>query len=293
MKKLKQYFLIIIIWMAVFFNIERLDFNQQNLINIQSEIYILGFVAVILTLLVPGLNRRPAALLLFFWAGVYFAIKLLPLDEAPLFGGIYNYLTITELVFILTLVFLAHRLAQILVEYAAATEFLSLAGIDSLVPDVKEIDVQIQSEVNRSRRFSRSMSVILVKADLNSTKIVLPSLLAEVQASFIQRYLNAKVAQIIKKDLRRMDLLAIDQKAERLVIINPETNSQDTPVILQRIKDAVDRELGIEIALSTASFPDQAYSYEDLLDVAEKNLIKFNFVVDPILSKTEEEKLVD
>jgi len=279
--------------MAVFFNIERLDFNQQNLINIQSEIYILGFVAVILTLTVPGLNRKPVGLFLFFWAGVYLAIKLLPLDEVPLFGGIYNYITITELVFILTLVFLAHQLAQILVEYTAATEFLSLAGIDVSVPDVKEIDVQIQSEVNRSRRFSRSMSVILVKADINSTKIVLPSLLAEVQASFIQRYLNAKVAQIIKKDLRRMDLLAIDQKEERLVIINPETNVQDTHVILQRIKDAVDRELGIEIALSTASFPDQAYSFEDLLDVAEKNLIKVNFVVDPMLSKTEEEKLVD
>jgi len=268
--------------MVVFFNIERLDFGQQNAINIQTEIYILGSAAVILTLMIPRMNRAPVSALLIFWTTIYLAIKVTPLAEHPLFGGVYYFLTITELIFILLLVYLTQHLARILAEYVSATEILSMAGIDASLPDLQEVDEQIQSEINRSRHFSRSMSVVLVRADLNSTQIVLPSLLAEVQASFIQRYLNAKVAHIIKKEMRRMDILATDHKAERLVIISPETSVHDTTLVLERIQAAVGRELGISIVLSTASFPDQAYSFEGLLEIAEKELNPIHLMADPI-----------
>jgi len=282
MKQLRWYYLYIIIIMVVFFNIERLDFGQQNAINIQTEIYILGSAAVILTLMIPRMNRAPVSALLIFWTTIYLAFKVTPLAEHPLFGGVYYFLTITELIFILLLVYLTQHLARILAEYVSATKILSMAGIDASLPDLQEVDEQIQSEINRSRHFSRSMSVVLVRADLNSTQIVLPSLLAEVQASFIQRYLNAKVAHIIKKEMRRMDILATDHKAERLVIISPETSVHDTTLVLERIQGAVGRELGISIVLSTASFPDQAYSFEGLLEIAEKELNPIHLMADPI-----------
>jgi len=290
MKQLRRYYLYIIIIMVVFFNIERLDFGQQNAINIQTEIYILGSAAVILTLMIPRMNRAPVSALLIFWTTIYLAIKVTPLAEHPLIGGVYYFLTITELIFILLLVYLTQHLARILAEYVSATEILSMAGIDASLPDLLEVDEQIQSEINRSRHFSRSMSVVLVRADLNSTQIVLPSLLAEVQASFIQRYLNAKVAHIIKKEMRRMDILATDHKAERLVIISPETSVHDTTLVLERIQAAVGRELGISIVLSTASFPDQAYSFEGLLEIAEKELNPIHLMADPIPFTTVRER---
>lgn len=292
-RRLRLYYLFIIICMVVFFNIERLDFGQENTINIQSEIYILGAAAVLLTLFVPRLYHAPVVSLLIFWAAVYLGIKLLPSSEHPIFGGVYYYLTITELVFVLLLVFLTQRLARILEEYISATEILSLVGIDIPLPDLKEVDEQIQSEINRSRHFGRPMSIALVKADPKSTQIILPSLLAEIQASFIQRYLNAKVAPIIKRELRRMDILATDHKAGRLIIVNPETNAQDSYEILNRIKAAVTLELGISLNLSTASFPDQAYSFEDLLKIADKELRGISELTTPIPPLVVAERKVD
>ena len=88
MKQLRRYYLYIIIIMVVLFNIERLDFGQQNAINIQTEIYILGSAAVILTLMIPRINRAPVSALLIFWTTIYLAIKVTPLAEHPLFGGV-------------------------------------------------------------------------------------------------------------------------------------------------------------------------------------------------------------
>ncbi len=293
MKKLRRYYLFIILCLMLFFNIERLDFGQQNLINIQSEIYVLGGAIVILTLFVPGLNRMSVSTLLIFWTVIYLAIKLIPLSEHALFGGVYYYLTITELAFILLLAYLSQRLAFILNEYISATEALSLAGIDNSIPNLKDVNEQIQSEINRSRHFNRSMIVVLARADLTSAQITLPSLLAEVQASFIQRYLNTKVAHVVKGVLRRMDILATDHKAGRLVIINPETSVEEVDQILQRIQMAVESELGIRILMSTASFPDQAFSFDDLLKKAEKDLNPIPLSTEPIPPAMVEESKVD
>ena len=78
-----------------------------------------------------------------------------------------------------------------------------------------------------------------------------------------------------------MDILATDHKAERLVIISPETSVQDTTQVLERIQAVVGRELGISIVLSTATFPDQAYSFEGLLEIAEKELNPIHLMADP------------
>ena len=46
MRQLRRSILLLLLALTIFFNIERLDFNQQNVIDIQSFVYVLAIVVV-------------------------------------------------------------------------------------------------------------------------------------------------------------------------------------------------------------------------------------------------------
>jgi len=87
-QKLRIFVVILVAGLSFFFNIERLDFGETNIVNIASFVYVLGFLAVGLTLALPQLQyiKLPAAMT--FWGIVYFLAKVFVFNQRPCIGGI-------------------------------------------------------------------------------------------------------------------------------------------------------------------------------------------------------------
>ena len=86
----------LLVMLSLFFNIERFDFGQNNLIDIHSFVYVIGTVAVVATILLPLFARLAVSWVILFWFVVFVLFKLLSLSERSIWGGVYTYLTLTE-----------------------------------------------------------------------------------------------------------------------------------------------------------------------------------------------------
>src|SRR5687767_13475440 len=97
MQHIRRSILLLVSMLAMFFNIERLDFGQDNIIDISTFVYVLTLIAVMATLLIPRLGQLRTLPLVALWTLGYVSMRLLAGVERPIIGGLYTYLTLTEL----------------------------------------------------------------------------------------------------------------------------------------------------------------------------------------------------
>jgi hypothetical protein len=145
--------------LALFFNIERLDFGRQNIIDIDSFAYVLGVIAVIATLSIPIFWHSHVAVPLLFWIGLYLLNKLV-FFERPLLGGVYTYLSITEVTFLILTIWLAYRLGRAIGDFEDAVESITLNSKSSRVRQLDDATENIQAEMFRSRHNHHPLGVV-------------------------------------------------------------------------------------------------------------------------------------
>ncbi len=257
--------------LTCFFNIERLDVRSENLINLDSSVYLVAAIAVVLTLAVPAFSKANVLLIGSMWAAIYLIIKVYALDSRPIVGGIYTYLSITEVSFILVLVVLAHRLATVLWDFEDAVRAITMANAGRGVKTWEEASVDVKRALMLSRRHQRPLSVLVVEPDVDSAALRLNDAVLEVQRSMIQRYAVANLAGVIDRCIRRTDLAVEQRNSGRFVIICPETHPEGAMKVSQSI-NASAKKIGVPLACGTASFPGQALTLEELVRCAESNL---------------------
>ena len=81
MKHLRTSIMALLMALSIFFNIERLDFGVDNLIDIHSFTYLLVIAAVTSILMVPKLSQWPAYYSYSLWLAVYFLLRFFVFDE--------------------------------------------------------------------------------------------------------------------------------------------------------------------------------------------------------------------
>src|SRR5258708_29157933 len=97
MRSLRSTIIANLLFLTLFYNIERIDFGQDNLVDVSSIVYGLVIAAMLSVLLVPWLGRRPVILSVSGWTVIFGTVKLFLSRSRPALGGIYTYLTVTEL----------------------------------------------------------------------------------------------------------------------------------------------------------------------------------------------------
>ncbi len=272
MRHLSQSAVILLIALAVFYNIERLDLGQVNPIDIASIVYVLGLFAVISVITLPILQRSSVVVSIFLWTGVYLLTKslfLFVLDDRPVIGGVYTYLTITELALLLIVVWLAHHFAAGLHEFAEAVERITFSDSGRQVRQFHGMDEDIQVEMFRSRHNHHPLSIIIVKPDPDSIQATLHRLAQEVQQKMLSGYVINNMACTLKKYLRLTDMILEQREQGRFIIVCPETNATDSKLVVEYIQSVATEELGTPIAYGTATFPDEAVTFEGLVERAE------------------------
>jgi len=256
--------------LAFFFNLERLDLVEQDLINIDTFVYILATFAIVFTIMIPTLRRARISILLFFWLAVYFFIKIFVINNTPVWGGISSYITVIEVVMFSFGVTLAHWVGRNMEDFEGAVENITFSEIKR-ASNLKDAVESINNEIYRSRRYNHPLTMIMVEPLKGSQEMILNQSVREVQESMISRYVSISLARALREYIRRTDMLVEQPDKGRFIVITPETDKAESDRVISKIYDAASS-IGAEVAVGICAFPDDALTLEDMLCRAELNL---------------------
>lgn len=268
MRKLQDSIVSLLIHLIILFNIERLDITTRNFINIETSFYVLTVIAVLSILTIKRLATLRQPLLIAFATGVFSVAKVL--SPRPLVGGIYTYLSFTELGLFLVAVFLAQNLAANMRELEQSAQGISFANIRK-IKRVQEAHKEIEAEIYRSRRFQRPLSIIVLEKDSKDIKTSFDRITENAQRAILEQYFSVIIAKELVTHLRETDLVLENDKNGRLVILSPDTGMPETETLIKRL-NSLTQSTEFSIKFGAATFPDHALTFEQLLEHAELNL---------------------
>lgn len=262
---------VLLVWLSLFFNVERLDLDigQMDTINLPSSTYVLGLLAAVAALM-PAFQRRHVGLLMGLAVALHLAAMAL-LGE-PIIGGVHIYLTFTAILMLLITVAAAYHLGRSLNEFLEAVEEMTFSNNGGKRYSEGEAQELASLEMISSRRTQRPLSILLLQTDVSSMNMMLHRLIQDVQRLMLQRYLLATVARVLSRYLRRNDIIVETQKPGQLVVIARETSSTEAAALGVRLQQITQERLGVDASYSVASFPEHALTYEELLHAAEQRL---------------------
>jgi GGDEF domain-containing protein len=149
-------------------------------------------------------------------------------------------------------------------------EGLSASTYPNRTLEIKRAEDRISAELTRSRRYHHPLSLLLVeldkKAEGDDIKVV-----KGLQKDLLHRFALARIGQIISDRARETDLILRD-RAGRFLLLCPETNSENSLLFGDRIRRAVMESMGADVNWSFASFPEDALTFEELVEFAEHRL---------------------
>ena len=269
MTSLRKSLLILILFMAFAYNIERLDFGQENLIDIQSFVYVQLLVAVVTMIAIPITRRFSIYAILAFWIAIYFALRLLVFRSVPLIGGLNTYLTMTELFLLIVSIYATYELLKFLGELEAVVERVTFPSSQQRVLRMSEALEDIKTEFIRSRRYNRPLSILLVQPTASSFQRRLQQTVLEIQNNMLNRYLSTSLARLIMNEARRTDLVLEHDQNGWFVVICPETTRDGIQALTSRIKETAGQNLNLTLKIGASNFPDDALTFEEMLQQAE------------------------
>ena len=264
MKRLSINIALLVLVLALFYNIERLDIGSDNFVNIQSFVYVFGTIAVLSALLAPFFRRNQAFVNVLIWLAIYFILKITLFNSRPLAGDGFIYLTMAEMTFIVVLLLVSHLVGQSITEFESAVRQLTLAEEGSKFQDLESGRKSIHSEITRSRYYERPISVLVIDPDRRTLENKLDQMIVEMQQRIGLMYSKARLARLVRRELRLMDQIYLDRQNDQLVVVCPELDKDTVASLAERVQTIVEQE-GIRAQLGWASFPGDGLTFDGLL----------------------------
>ena len=225
---------------------------------------------VALPLALPSLRRgRPWPLVAL--ALVAYAVLKTLMPHSPGTGTFQVHLAAAEAALVGLGAALAHRLATGLDGLDHALAAVGFGDYPALPLEGPQATNEILAEMARSRRHDRPLSVAVIEAHPDSLRAAVEMAGEEVQRALRTRYVRGRLARVIADKLRRSDLLFEDPSTGRFVVLSPETTSEGADLLVGRIRQAAGL-LDLEVRSASASFPEHAIAFEQLLARAEQAL---------------------
>ena len=270
----------LLIVFALFFNLERLDVQQENIVDIASFVYVSTLVSAVLTIRLPLLRQARAAVVILLWLNLYVILKLLFwqfFQSHPPLGGIYTYLTFTEVAMVIIISWLAHNVGSALQEFEETVRRITFSSNNSKrIQQLENADEDIRIEMFRSRHNHHPMSVIIVEPRPESIQASVHRLAYEAQQKMMSSYITNTMAQSLGKYLRQTDMILEQVDRKRFLVLCPETPAADARLLVEYIQSVAADQLGISVVSGMATFPEEAVTFEELVTRAEKNLRSAN-----------------
>lgn len=274
MQKLRLAIIGTLLHFTVFFNLERIDIGGENALDIQTFVYIIAFIAAFSVMIFPNLWRPNVVFGYILWLGIYLVIKYwFNPNERAIFGDINTYITITEIAMLTLTIMLTHNLAVHLYDAEETIKRILMVGFSRRIKSLEEAKEEIDLELYRSRRNQQPLSVVVLEVADEDANVILNQTVEEIIKSTRKHYIYMSLARVVRRALRRTDMLLHQTSSGRLILIGPETSAKDATHLIEKIKMVAKNELNISPNLGVATFPEDALTFNDLVDQAEWNLI--------------------
>jgi hypothetical protein len=253
----------------VIFVLGQADYADRPLINFANYFYLAVLVAMPLTLFFPRISRLAVYWPLLFWAGVY--IVLLQLINRN-YSANEGELAVIALEFMMLEVgvWFAHQLAVQISHAESIMDALALSAFPNRARDIDSEHQRIKIELTRSRRYHRPLSLVVVESESEDGELTKEAF-RNIQHDLLTRFTTARVGQIIDDRIRQTDLVLRDYKG-RFIILCPETDLPSASLLAKRIAQSTNERTSLRVLWGVAAFPEEALTFEDLLQKARQRL---------------------
>jgi len=288
MTNLKRSFFGAAVFLAVIFVLGQADYANQPLINFANYFYLAVLVAMPLTLFFPKISRIPVYAPLLFWALVY--IVLLQLINRN-YSANKGELPVIALEFIMLEVgvWFAHQLASQISHAESIMDALALSAFPNRARDIDSENQRIKIELTRSRRYHRPLSVVIIQSESDDEKLTREAF-KNIQHDLMSRFTSARVGQIIDDRIRQTDLVLRDYQG-RFIVLCPETDLPNASLLAKRISQAIKERTSLRVLWGVAAFPEEALTFEDLLQKARERLTDSTSIPSDMVSVVESHQL--
>jgi hypothetical protein len=263
MKRMRFLVSALIIWLFLFYNIERMSVP----INIVSSVaYTLVPIIACLTIVVSPLRKAslwlslvlpiPIFLVLKVWLGHRIWGRSLPL-------------TVTEICAIALTTILARWVSNGLGEFESAIARITIGQVGKL-PESFSTGQEMYREVRRARHHQRPLTLLAIGVEEESIQIALDRMVQEVQRAMMKQYVLSGVAKTLCDELEDYNVIA--QQNNHFLALLPEVTTENLVGLIGRLRKAVSEQVGVNLQIGTASFPDDAVTFESLVGKAVKEM---------------------
>lgn len=268
MKRLRFWTAILIIWLIFFFNIERIG----SPVNIRNYTYIFVAIVAAATLILPRIRQLPLVLLVFTPVPLFLVLKAF-LEKgdwhANLLAGYSLPLTVTQASAIILTGLLARQITHALWEFEYTIAGITFSHLGKIPKPFSEGQGVMYREVKRARRYQRPLAVIALKVDDSTIKLMVPEIVQQVQHAMMREFVLANIARILDDNMFEFDTIAL--RGNSFVLVLPEVVNQEVPLIIQRLEKTVKEKLNVKLQVGAATLPDDAITFESLVEMALKN----------------------
>lgn len=263
MIKLRYRFVILTVWLVFLFNVERLI----RPVDINKYTYVLVAIVVLIILLVPASQKVP------MWVVVGIPSVLLILLQMWDHEGVLGKdlpVTVTEICSVILTGLLTRRLAWSMFEFEDSVARIAIDYVGTAAGSIGQEQGIMYTELKRARLYKRPLTLLLVEINPQSLKGQLSEMFSSYRTSLLSQMAMAKIGRALDQTLFDTDIIARDRNS--FVVMLPELNQQSCGKVINKVNKAVKMDTGVECRMGVASFPEDAVTFERLLEVAGSRL---------------------
>lgn len=281
--KISRFWLAItFVWFFFLYNVERLG----EPINIASLAYVYVLVTGVLVILIPLLHTLPFYLTTILAMLPYVFLKYIL--GFQIFGQNLP-LTITEACFIGITIFLTDKLGK---SIGKLNQIVAELTISSQLEGSQSFELgqgQIYREIRRARHYHRPVALLAISVSEESLEVSLDRFIKESQQKLAREYVSARLANFLVEEMQDTDV--VTRRNDHFVLLLPEAGRDNVADIVRRIQKEAKEKLDLNIKIGTSTFPDEAVTFERMLEQAEAKMQAHNSIdeaqPEPVMATTE------
>jgi GGDEF domain-containing protein len=264
MKRIRLPVSVLIAWLFVFYNIERLSLEGvANPVDISQVAYLLVPVAAIAISIFP-LQRVPLALMATGFVALYFPLQLL---FGLWFGDLALFLrdapgVSVEVGALILTCLLARWVSLGVAEFELAVVNITLGQVG----ERRSRQGEMYREVRRARTHHRPLTLMAIKPDQRTLRVAVDRMVQEAQEAMIRQYVQASISKTLTDELDDYNLIA--RGKDHFLVLLPEISPDKLPDLEQRLHRVVAERVGVSVQISAATLSRDITTFEGLMQKA-------------------------
>lgn len=258
-----------VITLSLFLMFDRIDLLQHFGVVVGYDVYLLGVSIVIFQILLSRVYSPPLYLIIALVVFVYLSRQLLLGDIFLLNTENQNIAVLIEFSLLMSISFAAWLYVTVVCNFGNSLRGY-MADMTFSLKSVSQARKKIEIEIDRSRRYHRPLSIIVINPkDAFSEKIVNSAGLEFHSKCLAREFFLNKLGKFFLHSKRSHDLVLQFNNTDKLVLLCPETTAQEATAFMDNMRREVKKRLGVEIQTGVAAFPEDSTTFDELLVKAE------------------------